>query len=345
MAPQADVVLVSREGQDRRSTDRSGSGIEQPVWSWNKMYPEDSLRFLVLADWGGLPYPPYNTPIEVSVSKVMANIATSFKSEFILALGDNFYYTGVKDEHDSRFKETFENVYTAESLNIPWYLVGGNHDHYGNISGQVAYTNISPRWNFPSLFYTLTFNIPNSNSSILTLMIDTVTLCGNTDMFTVGAAPEGPEDYLAAEEQWAWIEQKLQSSEKFEYVIVAGHFPVWSVAEHGPTECLVTRLRPLLNKYRVNAYFSGHDHNLQYLKEDNSTVKYFVIGSGNFVDPSVAHMDNVPTNSLKFHYSEPVGGFAYITATSKNLTLTFADGYQGKDIYQNVILPRSQLFP
>ena len=44
---------------------------------------------------------------------------------------------------------------------------------------------------------------------------------------------------------------------------MAGHFPVWSVAEHGPTGCLVDRLKPLLEHYTVSAYINGHDHNLQ----------------------------------------------------------------------------------
>ena len=42
-----------------------------------------------------------------------------------------------------------------------------------------------------------------------------------------------------------------------------GHFPVLSVAEHGPTQCLLDLLDPLLVKYKVTAYFCGHDHNLQ----------------------------------------------------------------------------------
>jgi tartrate-resistant acid phosphatase type 5 len=62
---------------------------------------------------------------------------------------------------------------------------------------------------------------------------------------------------------------------------------VWSVAEHGPTDTLVHKLKPLLEKYNVTAYMCGHDHNLQHITD--SGVQYYVTGAGHLIDPSTAH--------------------------------------------------------
>ena len=65
---------------------------------------------------------------------------------------------------------------------------------------------------------------------------------------------------------------------------------VWSVAEHGPTQLLVDRLRPMLVKYNVTAYICGHDHNMQHIQENNHFVEYFLIGAGHDTNPSMEHM-------------------------------------------------------
>ena len=64
----------------------------------------NSTRFIVLGDWGGLPFFPYRTPIEVAVSNRMGKYANQTNAEFILALGDNFYFDGVKNVEDPRFQ-------------------------------------------------------------------------------------------------------------------------------------------------------------------------------------------------------------------------------------------------
>jgi tartrate-resistant acid phosphatase type 5 len=69
---------------------------------------DQTLNFLVLGDWGGQPDPPYTTEAETSIAAVMGNVAASEKSKFTLALGDNFYDTGVKNVNDPRFNYTFE---------------------------------------------------------------------------------------------------------------------------------------------------------------------------------------------------------------------------------------------
>lgn len=97
--------------------------------------------------------------------------------------------------------------------------------------------------------------------SVAIFMLDTVTLCGNSDDFA-SQQPERPRNLAMARTQLAWIKKQLAAA-KEDYVLVAGHYPVWSIAEHGPTHCLVKQLLPLLTTHKVTAYLCGHDHNLQ----------------------------------------------------------------------------------
>lgn len=63
----------------------------------------DSLRFLAVGDWGGMSKYPYDTPFQTAVARQMAYITKTFGSSFNLALGDNFYSSGVKNVDDKRF--------------------------------------------------------------------------------------------------------------------------------------------------------------------------------------------------------------------------------------------------
>lgn len=72
---------------------------------------EKGLHFVVIGDWGGNPIPPYTTVAEKEVAEQMGKTAADIGSKFTVALGDNFYDTGVKDVNDPRFNSTFEVSY------------------------------------------------------------------------------------------------------------------------------------------------------------------------------------------------------------------------------------------
>jgi len=94
-----------------------------------------------------------------------------------------------------------------------------------------------------------------------------------------------------ARRQRQWLDRELGRSTA-DWKIVVGHYPVWSIAEHGPTQELVDDLRPLLEKYNVAMYLNGHDHNAQHLN-DGSNVEYLVVGAGSPVDADTTHKGDV----------------------------------------------------
>ncbi|XP_064179506.1 tartrate-resistant acid phosphatase type 5a [Anguilla rostrata] len=298
----------------------------------DKARNKSSIRFLAIGDWGGLPNPPYITPIEKATAQEMGKVAQQLGADFVLALGDNFYYKGVNSVHDPRFQDTFENIFTADSLNIPWYVVAGNHDHAGNVKAQIEYSRLSERWRFPNYYYELNFRVPRTGSTLTILMVDTVLLCGNSDDYE-DQKPRGPVSAVEANRQLQWIQKRLERS-KADFLLVAGHYPVWSVSEHGPTECLLRQLRPLLVKHQATAYLCGHDHNLQYLQE--SGVGYVVSGAGNFMEADMTHRHHVPRGSLKFFTgaASTMGGFVHAEVTKKRMDLTFYQA-RGTSLYQS----------
>jgi tartrate-resistant acid phosphatase type 5 len=57
----------------------------------------------------------------------MGTVGSARGVSAVLALGDNFYFDGIQTNSTShRFEDTWNAVYSHDSLQVPWYLLGGN---------------------------------------------------------------------------------------------------------------------------------------------------------------------------------------------------------------------------
>ena len=239
-------------------------------------------------------------------------------------------------------------------------MIAGNHDWKGNVTAQIAYTNISPnnRWQFPSYYYSKQFAIPDTSYTLEIIFLDTIILCGDSadslayckkhnlipNSNQCSTTPMGPSDPLAAAYQWIWLNQTLKSSTA-DFIIVAGHYPVWSTGEHGPTAVLVERLKPLLLEFGVQLYIDGHDHSMQYIEEYNyGSVGYVVTGAAKACNVSAVHLNDVPPGSLLYRDCDD-GGFVRVQVDENGMKVYYyVSNSQDVSYTTKVFPPRSSKF-
>lgn len=136
----------------------------------------------------------------------MSKIADKDPIDFVLNAGDNIYFMGVNHPGDNRFyvrlsrfllrcslQSSFEYPYSYDSLkDRNWYMIGGNHDHFGTIEAQVNYTKRSKMWlvleemtelnnfrTYPDVYYKISY-VLKDGTTVGIVVIDTIKLCGNT---------------------------------------------------------------------------------------------------------------------------------------------------------------------
>jgi len=226
------------------------------------------LNFLIVGDWGR-----NGEKDQMAVATQMGIAAKNRDAKFIISVGDNFYENGVASVDDPQWQSSFEKVYTAPSLQVPWHVVLGNHDYHGNREAQIEYTRTSQRWNMPAHYFTRTEKI-DADNTVDFFYLDTTPMAKSGDDKAVTS--EALKD-LGPAKQVQWLEAALAASTA-PWKIVIGHHPVYSGGEHGDTPYIIKHILPLLEKYKVQAYFNGHDHDLQHLQAGN--VNLFCAGAG-----------------------------------------------------------------
>lgn len=226
-----------------------------------------ALTFLAIGDWGRDGQSPQRELAHVMDSTAAANAA-----RFVISTGDNFYNDGITSVDSKRWLTSFEEIYTGSSLQVPWYVVLGNHDYRGNAQAQVDYSKRSKRWRMPARYFKRTEKLPGGGSLDLFFLDTNVFLEGyQKDRAYGDLAQQSPDAQLR------WLDDALKDSNA-EWRIVVGHHPLYSRGSHGGTPVLVSRVKPLLQKYGVQVYLNGHDHDLQRITVDG--IDYITSGAG-----------------------------------------------------------------
>ncbi len=261
------------------------------------------LHFLVVGDWGQASEP------QRQVAGAMAQVAGQGGARFVISTGDNFYPRGVGSVSDPQFRDAFEEVYAAPSLQAPWYVVLGNHDYEGSPNAEIAYSSRSPRWRMPARYWAEGMSAGGQSATFYFLDTTPISRLTNAAAHVplLGAAGE-------AREQLRWFEERL-AADRSDWKIVVGHHPILSSGNHGESPGVVEHIKPLLERYGVQAYFNGHEHDLEHLTEQG--VDYICSGSGALS----RQIDAVPQS--QFAYADV--GFASCLLGADVLTLRFHD--------------------
>jgi len=272
-----------------------------------------SLNFAVIGDWGRK-----GRPDQMAVSTQMGVACQSAAASFVISLGDNFYEVGVTSPTDPQFDESYENVYTADSLKVPWYVILGNHDYCGNCDAQLDYAKTHSRWGMPARYFSQVHEIAPA-TKVEIFYIDTSPFILAYQHHAL-IAPNIATQNTA--EQLRWLEKALAASTA-QWKLVMGHHPAYSSGlAHGNQPEIIEHILPLLQKHKVQAYFAGHDHDLEYLKVGDLSL--IVSGAGS---------ENRPVKTPETSpFSRQISGFVMASVSADNLQIQFIDS-TGKLLY------------
>lgn len=272
---------------------------------------------LVVGDWGGIVFlkkvlmpadkrsrlfPLFKRPFitgvddraQLLVAKAMESVAAEYHPDYIINVGDNFYWGGIDGQcgappmtepYSKQWNQVFEQVYQGSLAGIPWLGVLGNHDYGGfqftsKWAENIGYSWKSKRWVTPAMYWAVRVRYPDVSVDWIFVETNAVeawtkfqnedhNLCSQFHNAKVGTC--GPYDATESQgplnvdtchawfwtvwhEQFPWMIQALETSLRSDYQIIVTHFP---------PKWLQSTWQCLSERYGIDLHISGHIHHQQ----------------------------------------------------------------------------------
>lgn len=216
------------------------------------------LRVLVLGDFGT------GGPGQRGIAEAIARTHEEDENrpDFVITVGDNFYFNGVDGLDDPLFQRVFEDVYTGPFWDgLTFYPSLGNHDHRGDVRALIQYSDVNPAWHFPERYFNFTRELPD----------------GGVVHFVVVDTEPLNRSFRFVQPQLAFVDSVVAEVEA-DWTITYGHHPFLSEGPHGDQTTLWERLYPRI-RGRVAAHVAGHSHTVELLPVDEEMLQV-ICGGG-----------------------------------------------------------------
>jgi tartrate-resistant acid phosphatase type 5 len=278
-------------------------------------FAPDAHHLFAIGDWGEESHQSQ----QLAVAHAMREYATnhSIRAESLVLLGDNWYGWLMGGLHSSRWKDQFEDVYSADVFPGRCYAVLGNHD-YEKRPGSKAEAQLEyaaegkSRWTMPAKWYSFWF--PQRDPMVRFIALDS-NFPHRAHFFRTPTMT-----HQEMEAQGAWLRNELSQSSTALYTAVLAHHPIFSNGDHGDTPSLIRDWDPLLRERKVHLYLSGHDHDLQHLEFEASPTSYVISGGGG---AKLRNLKRQP--SARGPYGLKVAGFTHLEVNRERIVVRLVD--------------------
>ena len=239
-----------------------------------------------------------------AVGIAMTEVCRNKPCDFAIQLGDNIYPDGAGDDDGKDDQKRMDDLILSplvplfdENPDLMVYSALGNHDWKTSRHGVALQT----QWMKEQKNFTLDekgyyrYTIGEKGNDVEFFVLDTNMLLSGQVFYEVPLNPDGSEGELPPalkngtaeleqpeqhelpiknedEQQLAWLAKGLKDSTA-KWKVVYGHHILWSIGGSKYSEGHVLRklLLPSLCEY-ADAYIAGHEHDLELLTDDCSTL-------------------------------------------------------------------------